>query len=140
MTCKGFKSTKELCDVVTKNWKWGQRLIFMAENTVDWILEKNLASFLLGNNPRRRIFSNCFSHKSEQKKKKFYLPEQLSLAFIEQTDLYKAPRPLTKGQDWDMMDLQPYITPIHHHFTSHCLRLTVLEDIGPLGYVFEQNS
>lgn len=55
----------------------------MAENTVDEILEKNLESFLLGNNPRRRIFSNCFSHKSEKKKKKFYFPEQLSLAFIE---------------------------------------------------------
>lgn len=70
----------------------------MAENTVDQILEKNLESFLLGN-PKRRIFSNCFSHKTEQKKKKFYLPEQLSLAFIEQTDLYKAPQPVTKEQD-----------------------------------------
>lgn len=67
----------------------------MAENTVDQILGKNLESFLIGNNPRRRVFS----HKSEQKKKKFYLPEQLSLAFIEQADLYKAPQPVTKEQD-----------------------------------------
>lgn len=63
------------------------------------------------------------------------VPEQTSLGSVEQSDLYMAPRPITREKKRDMLDLLPYIPPVYQGYYTSLITSENVEDIGLLEEV-----
>jgi hypothetical protein len=58
---------------------------------------------------------------------------RLSFGSIPQPRLYVGQRPVTALKKRDMMDLLPYIPPVHHGFFERLKVDTAIDDQGPLS-------
>lgn len=65
---------------------------------------------------------------------------QQPFSLIKQRKLYNASRPVTVQKKRDMLDLLPYIPPVHHDFFNNLKTANDLEDIGPLEIVEDDSE